>query len=108
VLTSDLPSFGTLYWFPGTPWDNTEDYMKRSVLSYVKNVKTPTLLMTGEEDYRTPISEAEQYYAALKLLKVDTVLVRFPEEPHGLSRRPSHQIAKALYVAGWFDQHRKK
>lgn len=108
VLTSDLPSFGTLYWFAGTPWDDSEEYMKRSVLSYVKNVKTPTMLMTGEEDYRTPISEAEQYYSALKLLKVDTVLVRFPEEPHGLSRRPSHQIAKALYVVGWFDQHRKK
>ncbi len=108
VLTSDLPSFGTLYWFPGTPWDNTEQYMKRSVLSYVKNVKTPTMLMTGEEDYRTPISEAEQYYTALKLLKVDSALVRFPGEPHGLSRRPSHQIAKALYVVGWFEKYRKK
>jgi dipeptidyl aminopeptidase/acylaminoacyl peptidase len=108
VLTSDLPSFGTLYWFPGMPWDDSEQYMKRSVISYVKNVKTPTMLMTGEEDYRTPISEAEQYFAALKLLKVETALVRFPGEPHGLSRRPSHQIAKALYVAGWFDQHRKK
>jgi dipeptidyl aminopeptidase/acylaminoacyl peptidase len=108
VLTSDLPSFGTLYWFPGMPWDDSEQYLKRSVLSYVKNVKTPTLLMTGEEDYRTPISEAEQYYAALKLLKVETALVRFPGEPHGLSRRPSHQIAKALYVVGWFDRHRKQ
>jgi dipeptidyl aminopeptidase/acylaminoacyl peptidase len=106
VLTSDLPSFGTLYWFAGMPWDDTEEYMKRSVVSHVKNVRTPTMLMTGEEDYRTPISEAEQFYAALKLLKVETVLVRFPEEPHGLSRRPSHQIAKALYVAGWFDRHR--
>ena len=108
VLTSDLPSFGTLYWFPGMPWDNTEQYMKRSVISYVKAVKTPTLLMTGEEDYRTPISEAEQFYAALKLLKIETTLVRFPGEPHGLSRRPSHQIAKVLYVLGWFDSHRAK
>ena len=55
VLTSDLPSFGTLYWFPGPPWENAEHYMKRSVLSYVDKVTTPTLLMTGEEDYRTPI-----------------------------------------------------
>ena len=108
VLTSDLPSFGSLYWFPGPPWENMEQYMKRSVLSYVKNVKTPTLLMTGEEDFRTPISEAEQYYAALKLLKVEAALVRFPGEPHGLSRLPSHQVAKILYVAGWFDQHKKK
>jgi dipeptidyl aminopeptidase/acylaminoacyl peptidase len=108
VLTSDLPAFGSLYWFPGPPWDNMEQYMKRSVLSYVKNVKTPTLLMTGEEDYRTPISEAEQFYAALKLLKVEAALVRFPGEPHGVQVRPSHMIDKTLYVLGWFESHRAK
>ena len=108
VLTSDLPSFGAQYWFAGNPWDYTDDYMKRSVISLVKNVKTPTLLMTGEEDFRTPISEAEQYYAALKLLKVESALVRFPGEPHGLSRRPSHQVAKVAYTTNWFDAHRKK
>jgi acylaminoacyl-peptidase len=108
VLTSDLPSFGAKYWFPGDPWDQTDHYMKRSVISLVKNVKTPTLLMTGEEDFRTPISEAEQYYAALKLLKVETALVRFPGEPHGLTRRPSHQLAKAVYTLNWFDSHRHK
>jgi len=108
VLTSDLPSFGTLYWFTGNPWDHPDEYMKRSVISLVKNVKTPTLLMTGEEDFRTPISEAEQYYAALKLLKVESALVRFPGEPHGLSRRPSHQVAGTVYILNWFDSHRKK
>jgi acylaminoacyl-peptidase len=108
VLTSDLPSFGTQYWFGSNPWEDTDNYMKRSVISLVKNVKTPTLLMTGEEDFRTPISEAEQYYAALKLLKVESALVRFPGEPHGLSRRPSHQVAKAVYTLNWFDAHRKK
>jgi len=108
VLTSDLPSFGTLYWFPGPPWSNAEQYWKRSVLSQVDKVTTPTLLATGEDDYRTPISEAEQYYEALKLRKVESALVRFPGEPHGLSARPSHQIAKILYVASWFDQHKKK
>jgi dipeptidyl aminopeptidase/acylaminoacyl peptidase len=105
VLTSDLPSFGTLYWFPGPPWENMEQYMKRSVLSYVDKVTTPTLLMTGEEDFRTPISEAEQYYEALKLRKVDAALVRFPGEPHGLSARPSHQVAKIVYVTDWFKEH---
>jgi len=108
VLTSDLPAFGMLYWFPGPPWDNMEQYWKRSVLSYVDKVTMPTLLATGEDDYRTPISEAEQYYEALKLRKVDAALVRFPGEPHGLSARPSHQVAKILYVADWFDQHKKK
>jgi dipeptidyl aminopeptidase/acylaminoacyl peptidase len=108
VLTSDLPSFGAQYWFGANPWEDTDNYMKRSVISLVKNVKTPTLLMTGEEDFRTPISEAEQFYAALKLLKVESALVRFPGEPHGLSRRPSHQVAKVVYTLNWFDAHRKK
>jgi dipeptidyl aminopeptidase/acylaminoacyl peptidase len=105
VLTSDIP-WTAKYWFPGNPWENTEQYMKRSLTDEVGKIKTPTLLMTGEADYRTPISEAEQFYAALKLLNIEAVLVRVPEEPHGISRRPSHHIMKMLYVAGWFDQHK--
>ena len=108
TLTSDLPAFSTLYWFPGTPWENSEQYMKRSPISYVSAVKTPTMLMTGEEDWRTPISEAEQYYSALKLEKVEAVLVRVPGEPHGLQRRPSHQMVKTMYVLDWFEKHRGK
>ena len=108
VLTSDIPVLVSKYWFPGLPWDNVEHYEKRSLLSVVKNVKTPTMVLTGEEDYRTPISESEQYYTALKLLKVETVLVRVPGEPHGISRRPSHHAAKISYIVNWFDSHRKK
>ncbi|HEV2400534.1 MAG TPA: S9 family peptidase [Candidatus Sulfotelmatobacter sp.] len=108
ALTSDLPSFGTLYWFSGPPWEKSDEYVKRSVLSYVDNVTTPTMLATGEDDYRTPISEAEQYYAALKLRKIESVLVRFPGEPHGMSSRPSHLAAKILYVSDWFEAHKKK
>ena len=85
ALTSDIPWI-TKYWFAGNPWDNTENYMQRSLTNLVAKVKTPTLVMTGEADFRTPISEAEQFYAALKLLNVDTVLVRVPEEPHGIGR----------------------
>ncbi len=107
ALTSDIP-FIAKYWFPGNPWDNTAEYMQRSLTNLVAKVKTPSLVMTGEADYRTPISEAEQFYEALKLLNVEAVLVRVPEEPHGISRRPSHHIAKMLYVAGWFDQHKAK
>jgi dipeptidyl aminopeptidase/acylaminoacyl peptidase len=107
ALTSDIP-FITKYWFPGLPWDNTDNYMQRSLTNLVAKVKTPTLVMTGEADYRTPISEAEQFYEALKLLNVDTVLVRVPEEPHGIGRRPSHHVAKMLYIAGWFEQHKSK
>ncbi len=106
TLTSDLPAFGSMYWFPGPPWEQSEHYMQRSVITHVGKVKTPTLLMTGEEDWRTPISEAEQYYSALKLRKIETVLVRVPTEPHGIQRRPSHQIAKALYPLDWFEKHK--
>ena len=105
VLTTDIP-WTALYWFPGMPWDNVEHYEKRSLLSVVKNVKTPTMVMTGEADYRTPMSDSEQYYQALKLLGVESVLVRVPEEPHGISVRPSHHIAKVAHILGWFDSHR--
>lgn len=106
VLTADISAFGIRYWFPGMPWDNLENYESRSLLSVVKNVKTPTLVMTGEEDHRTPISEAEQYYQALKLLGVESVLVRVPGESHGIRRRPSHHMQKIAYIQGWFDKHR--
>ena len=105
VLTTDIP-WVAKYWFPGNPWDNTDQYMQRSLTTLVSKIKTPTLVMTGEADFRTPSSEAEQFYAALKLLNIDAVLVRVPEEPHGISRRPSHHITKILYVAGWFQQHK--
>ena len=73
----------------------------------VKSVKTPTMVITGEEDFRTPMSESEQYYAALKILGVESVLVRVPGEPHGIRRRPSHHVAKILEIGAWFEGHRK-
>jgi acylaminoacyl-peptidase len=106
-LTSDIGNFTSKYWFPGLPWDHVEHYERRSLLSVVKNVKTPTMVLCGEEDYRTPMSESEQYYQALKLLGVETALVRVPEEPHGISRRPSHHMAKILSIVGWFEKHRQ-
>ncbi len=105
-LTADIGAMTTKYWFPGLPWDNVENYEKRSLLSVVKNVKTPTMVMVGDEDYRTPVSESEQYYQALKLMKVESVMVRVPGEPHGITRRPSHHMAKMLNVITWFDQHK--
>jgi acylaminoacyl-peptidase len=108
VLTSDIPSFGAKYWFPGMPWQNTQHYMERSLFSAFENVKTPTMVITGEEDWRTPISESEQYYTALRLKGVEAVLVRVPGEPHGIRVRPSHHVAKMLNIVGWFDRHRKQ
>jgi dipeptidyl aminopeptidase/acylaminoacyl peptidase len=104
-LVGDLASYMAKYWFPGPPWEHAEHFESRSPLALVGNVKTPTLVMTGEEDWRTPISESEQYYQALRLQRVDSVLVRVPDEPHGISMHPSHHIAKVLHVLGWFEQH---
>ncbi|MDN3379512.1 MULTISPECIES: S9 family peptidase [unclassified Pseudoalteromonas] len=107
VLTADYYPFFADYWFPGKPWDHIEHYMKRSPISYVGNVKTPTMLLTGEADYRTPISETEQYYQALKLQGVDTAMVRIPGASHGITKRPSNLMTKVAYIQWWFDKHSK-
>lgn len=107
VLTADAYGYFSNYWFPGPPWEHVEHYMKRSPISYVGRVVTPTMLITGEVDYRTPISESEQYYQALKLRKVDTALVRIPGASHSIGRRPSQMIAQVLNTAGWFEKHRR-
>jgi acylaminoacyl-peptidase len=64
------------------------------------------MLLTGEQDHHTPISESEQYYHALKLMKVDTALVRVPGSPHDIAGRPSRLIAKVDNILGWFDRYR--
>ena len=106
ALTADMYTFGTQYWFPNMPWEDPEGYWARSPLSLVGNVSTPTALLTGELDYRTPIGESEQYYQALKLRKVDTALIRVPEAPHGIAGRPSQLIAKADNILAWFARYR--
>ena len=104
ALTSDGYNSYYLYWFSGFPWDKPEEYMRRSPLSLVGNVSTPTMLLTGENDLRTPMAESEQYYQALKLRKVPTALVRVPGASHGIGRRPSHLIAKVQHVLAWFER----
>jgi acylaminoacyl-peptidase len=108
ALYSDMPGFFPKYWFPGFPWDYVEQYMNRSPISYVKNVKTPTMILTGENDYRTPIAEIEQYYSALKLNKVETAMVRIQESGHGIADKPSNEINKVKYTLGWFDKFKNK
>ena len=108
VLTADMGGTGGLnYWFPGAPWENLEHYMQRSPIHHVGNVTTPTMLITGEVDWRTPMSESEQFYQALKIRKVPSALVRIPEASHGIAARPSHLITKVQYILGWFDRYRK-
>jgi acylaminoacyl-peptidase len=74
----------------------------------VGNVKTPTMLLTGENDYRTPISESEQYYAALKLQGVESAMVRIPNASHGLVNRPSMLLGKNAAILSWFNHYRDK
>ncbi|UCE04235.1 MAG: S9 family peptidase [Candidatus Latescibacterota bacterium] len=106
VLTADHYNMFYKYWFPGFPWDHPEHYLERSPLSLVGNVTTPTMLLTGEADLRTPMSESEQYYQALKLRRVETALVRIPGASHGIASRPSNLIAKVTHILEWFDRHR--
>lgn len=106
VFTSDGMPFFTRYWFGAMPWEDPDAYWKRSPLSLVGNVTTPTMLMTGEEDWRTPMAESEQFFQALALRKVDTALVRVPERSHTIVGRPSHLIAKADNIIAWFEKYR--
>jgi acylaminoacyl-peptidase len=107
VLTADIYPFFTRNWFPGPPWEHLEHYMKRSPISQAGNITTPTMILTGEADHRTPMSESEQLYQALKLRKIDAALVRVPGASHDIAARPSHQIAQVAYVLEWFETHRK-
>ncbi|HKX58756.1 MAG TPA: S9 family peptidase [Steroidobacteraceae bacterium] len=105
ALTADLPNFFYKYWFPAPPWEDPEAYWQRSPLSRVGNVKTPTMVVTGEQDFRTPISESEQFYQALRIRGVDTLLVRVPGAPHALDQRPSQLNARIAYILAWFAKH---
>ncbi len=107
VLTADGSPFFYKYWFPNKPWENPENYLKRSPLSYVGNVTTPTMLLTGEVDYRTPISETEQFYTALKLEGVETAMVRIPNASHGIANRPSNLVAKITAILAWFEKYKQ-
>ena len=89
------------------PWEDPDEYAVRSPLHYVANVTTPTMVMTGESDLRTPIVQSEEFYRALKMLHKETLMVRMPEEFHGW-RRPSHRLLQQLYLQAWFEKWRKK
>jgi dipeptidyl aminopeptidase/acylaminoacyl peptidase len=105
VGTTDGPFWYTQ--FQKYPWEDPMEYAVRSPLHYVANVKTPTMVMTGEADLRTPIRQTEEFYRALKMLKKETLMVRMPDEFHGW-RRPSHQLLQQLYLQAWFEKHKRK
>ena len=107
ALTSDIQAETVKHWVPGNPWDNHADYWRRSTLSRVGNVHTPTLLIDGEADYRTPIEQSEAFYGALKIRGVDTMMVRLPEAGHSMGR-PSQWLESILTVVEWYDKYKVK
>ena len=107
ALTSDLDKLIANYWFTDLPWENPSDYWSYSPLSLVGNVTTPTMLITGEEDWRTPIWEAEQYFNALQIEGVETALIRVPGASHQIEHRPSQLLAKVNAILAWFERYSK-
>ena len=95
-------------WFSGAPWENPEQFRELSPITYIKNVTTPLMLIEGEADMRTPPPMGgEQMFRALKYLHKPTVMVRFPDETHELSRsgKPWHRVERLRHIVGWFDKY---
>jgi dipeptidyl aminopeptidase/acylaminoacyl peptidase len=93
-------------WFKGPPFEEEEDFKARSPITYVKNVKTPTMFILGETDTRTPSGAGgEEMFRALKYRRIPTVMVKFPNETHELSRtgQPWHRVERLQHIVGWFD-----
>lgn len=107
ALTSDISAVTLSNWVVGNPWDNRDLYWRRSTFSLVGKVKTPTLLITGEADYRTPIAQTEAYYQALQVRGVPAMMVRLPEANHGMGR-PSQWLQSNLAVIDWYNRYLKK
>jgi dipeptidyl aminopeptidase/acylaminoacyl peptidase len=103
---TDIPLF-THNFFAKPFWEDPAPWLKQSPLMYVGNVTTPTLIMTGELDLRTPMAQSEEYYAALKMRGVPSALLRFEGENHGTGFRPSNWMRTQLYMMAWYQKWRR-
>ncbi|MEM1177751.1 MAG: S9 family peptidase [Acidobacteriota bacterium] len=101
--TTDIPNF-THSFFRKPFWEDPSDWLHHSPIMHVGKVKTPTAVMTGEEDLRTPMAQSEEYYAALKMRGVPTTLLRFANEFHGTGSRPSNYMRTMLYMMSWYNR----
>ena len=106
-MYSDIGDYIAKHWFGKKPWQAPEEYWSRSPISFIPQVKTPTLLLTREVDYIAPIAETEQYYQALQMLGVDTKMIRIPNAGHDITSRPSNISTKVNYIVDWFKKYRK-
>jgi dipeptidyl aminopeptidase/acylaminoacyl peptidase len=91
----------------GRPFEDLQKYWDMSPIKYIGNARTPTLVIHNEFDLRCPIEQGEQVFVALKSLGVESEMVRFPDEFHGLSRtgRTDRRIARLNHILGWFERH---
>jgi acylaminoacyl-peptidase len=107
VLSVDRPDYYGYYWLPEPPWapGMAEHYRRRSPMALVDQVRTPTLLLCGECDWRTPVSQSEMYFTALKLCGVEAALVRYPDNNHSLEWHPSHWLDLVEQLDRWFQRH---
>ncbi|MBT1450326.1 S9 family peptidase [Glaciecola sp. XM2] len=106
IGTSDIYTFMARYWFTDLPWNDVDQYWQRSPLRLVGNVTTPTMVLTGELDVRTPMTESEQYYGALRLEGVESSLVRIQGAYHGIAAKPSNLGRKIGNILAWFDKYK--
>src|SRR5213075_3143308 len=93
-------------WFHKAPFEDPQDFAARSPITYIDRVHTPLMLILGEADFRTPPGAGgEQMFRALKYLHRPTVMIRFPDESHELSRsgKPWHRVERLEHIVGWFD-----
>lgn len=105
MLAGDTAAHVARHQIRAMPWEDLDAFWKLSPLSRVGHVSTPTMVMVGDEDWRTPPAEAEQFYTALKLRGVDAALARIPGAGHNLGARPTQTIAKTDNIIGWFRTH---
>ena len=91
--------------YEGQPWENFNHYWSFSPISLVGNIETPTMVMVGLNDLRTPPSESKQLYHALKLRKIETVYVEIPGAYHNISNKPSQLITKIDHILYWFNKY---
>jgi dipeptidyl aminopeptidase/acylaminoacyl peptidase len=103
---TDVPLFAE-QWFEAPFWEKPEQWLKQSPLMYVGKVTTPTVVMTGVLDMRTPMPQSEEYYEALKARGIPSALLRFEGEYHGTSSRPSNFMRTQLYMMSWYDRWRR-
>ena len=89
-------------WFYGTPYEKLDGFIRSSPITFVRNVKTPTLLLQGEEDTTDPIGQSQQFYRGLKRYGVDADFVVYPREPHGL-REEMHLLDRLNRIIAWYD-----